>query len=317
MIFLESLKLSFEAIAPIFLLMLLGYFLKRINFADKKSFNAINKMVFNIFLPVLLFYNIYDTEQAEVFSLPLVVFTVIGVLCIFVIGYFSVFLLSHDNSKRGVMLQGFFRGNFAILGIPLAEYICGENSGGLTSLMVAVVVPLFNVLSVIALERFRGEKKKPNIAKMIFGIIKNPLIIGCIAGILFFVLKIKLPFVIEKSVKDISSVATPLAIIMLGSGFEFGGVKSCLREIIIVVSSRLVLIPAAVIPFAVYFGFRGEAMACLLITFAAPIAVSSFSMSQQMGGDEQLSAQIIVISSAACLVTLFLWIFILGNMGLF
>lgn len=297
--------------------MLLGYYLKRINFAEKKSFDAINKMVFNVFLPVLLFYNIYSTKQAEVFSPALIVFTVIGILCIFIIGYFAVFFISPDNSKRGVMLQGFFRGNFAILGIPLAEYICGENSGGLTSLMVAVVVPIFNVLSVIALERFRGEKKKPDIFKMIIGIIKNPLIIGCIAGIIFFMLKIKLPFVIEKSVINISSVATPLAIIMLGSGFEFSDVKSCLREIIIVVASRLVLIPAAIIPFAVYFGFRGEAMACILITFAAPIAVSSFSMSQQMGGDEQLSAQVIVISSAACLITLFLWIFILNNMGLF
>jgi len=313
----DSLKLSFEAIAPIFLLMLLGYMLKQFRVADKKGFDLINKLVFKAFLPVLLFYNIYKTETADVFDPKLIAFTVIGILLVFIVGYFSVLVLSKENKKRGVMLQGFFRTNFAILGIPLVSFICGEQARGLASLMVAIVVPMFNILAVIALERFRAESGKPNILTLLKGMAKNPLIIGCFVGILFFALDIKLPSVVEKAVKDTGSIATPLAIIALGAGFEFSGIRGYVREISIVILARLVIIPLIVLSAAVLCGFSEEALACLLITFGGPIAVSSFSMAQQMGGDEKLSAQIVVISSALCLFTLFLWIFGLSYLGLF
>ncbi len=313
----ESLKLSFDAVAPIFLLMLLGYVFKCLKVADKKGFDLINKLVFKAFLPTLLFYNIYKTETANVFDPKLVVFTVIGILCVFIVGYFTVLIITKENPKRGVMLQGFFRTNFAILGIPLVSYICGEQARGLASLMVAIVVPMFNILAVIALERFRDGSEKLNILNLLKGMAKNPLIIGCIIGLVFLGFDIKLPYVIEKSVSDIASIATPLAIIALGAGFEFSGIKGYAKEISIVIIARLLVIPIIVLTCAVLCGFQGEALACLLITFGGPIAVSSFSMAQQMDGDEKLAAQIIVISSALCLFTLFLWIFGLNYLGLF
>lgn len=313
----ESLKLSFEAIVPIFLLMLLGYVLKRLKISDKKGFDTVNKLVFKCFLPVLLFYNIYKTETAQVFDFELIAFTIIGVVYVFMVGYFAVFALTKENAKRGVMLQSFFRSNFAILGIPLVNYICGDSVSGLTSLMVAVVVPLFNVFAVVALERFREGSEKLDLLRLIKGVIANPLIIGCIIGIIFFVFGIKLPVVIEKPIKDVSSIATPLAIIVLGSSFVFSSIKGYVKEIVICVSARLVIVPLIMLPIAVWLGFSGEALACLLVTFASPVAVSSFAMAQQMDGDETLAAQVIVISSALCLITLFLWIFALSYIGLF
>jgi len=313
----ESLKLSFDAIAPIFLLMLLGYVLKYLKVCDKKGFDLINKLVFKAFLPTLLFYNIYKTETANVIDPKLVAFTVIGILFVFITGYFAVFGLTKENPKRGVMLQGFFRTNFAILGIPLVSYICGEQAKGLASLMVAIVVPMFNILAVIALERFRDGSEKPNLLKLLKGMAKNPLIIGCAIGLLFLALDIKLPYVIEKAVSDVGSISTPLAIIALGAGFEFSGIGGQLKEISVVIIGRLIVIPLIVLSAAIFCGFSGEALACLLITFGGPIAVSSFPMAQQMDGDEKLAAQIIVISSALCLFTLFLWIFGINYLGLF
>lgn len=313
----ESLKLSFQAIMPIFLLMLLGYMIRRLNIADKKSLDTITKLVFKIFLPVLLFYNIYRTETDRLFDFKLIAFAIAGILCTFILGYIAVMVLSKDNAKRGVMLQGFFRANFAILGIPLVNYICGEEAGGLTSLMVAVVVPAFNFLAVIALERFRNNGGKVSIPVLLKNICTNPLIVGCIIGVVFLVLDIKLPFVIEEAVADVSSVATPLSIITLGAAFSFTAIKGYLKEIVTVVSARLVIVPLIIIPVAVWFGFSGEALACLLITFGAPVAVSSFAMAQQMGGDEKLAAQLVAISSVFCLATLFLWIFALSYLGLF
>lgn len=311
----ESLKLSFESIMPIFILMAIGYLLRCVNFADKKTFDTVNKMVFKVFLPVLLFYNIYKTESAEVFNPKLIAFSIVGVLSVFAVGYFIVLKITPDNSKRGVILQSFFRSNFAILGVPLADYICAGRASGLASLMVAIVVPMFNVLAVVCLERFRDGRVKP--LKLLKGIVTNPLIIGCAVGVVFFLLKIRLPSVIEKSVKDIAGVATPLALVVLGASFTFSSIKGYVREILIIVLSRLVIVPLIMMSIAVAFGFSGEALVCLLVIFASPVAVSSFAMAQQMGGDEKLASQAVVLTSAFCLITLFIWIYVLNSLGLF
>lgn len=309
----ESLLLSWGAICPIFLLMLLGYALKSMKLVDRKVFDGMNKLVFKVFLPVLLFRNIYDTETSQVFDAKLVVFAVVGVLAVFILGCFLVKWLTPDNSRRGVMLQGFFRSNYSILGIPLVDYVCGTS--GLVSLMVAVVVPLFNVLAVISLERFRSGSI--NIGKMAKGVITNPLIIGCLLGILFLFTGLKLPSVIDKAAGDAAKIATPLAIIVLGASFDFSALGGRVKELLITVSARLLVIPLIAIGAAVLLGFSGEALACIMVIFGSPVAVSSFAMAQQMGGDEPLAAQVVVVSSAACLFTLFLWIFALNSLGLF
>lgn len=313
----ESIRLSFEAITPIFILMMLGYFIKRIGLLDKKSIGVINKLIFKVFLPVLLFYNIYTIPSPDVFNVKLIAFVIVGVLLIFALGYFAVLFLTQDNKKRGVMLQGFFRGNYAILGIPLVNYICGNETNGIASFMVIVVIPVLNILAIIALERFREGNHKIDILTFVKEIFVNPLIISCILGLICFALDIKFPHVIDKSVKDVSSIATPLSIVALGASFEFSDIKGYLKENIIVVTARLVIVPLIILPVAVWCGFSGEALACLMVIFASPIAVSSFAMTQQMDGDEVLAVQVIATSSAFCLITLFLWVFALNFLGLF
>ncbi len=310
----ESLILSANAILPIFLLMATGYLLRTLKVADKKGFDTVNRLVFKAFLPTLLFYNIYNTETSEVFDLRLVAFALAGVLLIFIVGYGAVFALTKDNARRGVMLQGFFRSNYAILGLPLVGYICNGEMTGLSALMVAFVVPTFNVLAVVSLERFRNGRLEAK--KLLLGVVKNPLIIGCLFGVVFALLGIRLPKVVETTVSDVAKIASPLAIIVLGASFTFSSIKGSLYELVTVVAARLIVIPAIALLFAVLLGFRGEALACILIIFGAPIAVSSYSMAQQMGGDEALAAQVVVVSSAACLVTLFGWIFVLSGMRL-
>ncbi len=311
----ESLILSFEAIMPIFLLMVLGYVLKSVKMADENNFNVINKLVFKVFLPVLLFYNVYTTESLEIFDFKLIGFVIAVILAIFIIGYFVCMMITKENSKRGVILQGIYRSNFAILGIPLVDYICGDDAIGIASMMVATIIPLFNILAVVALERFRDGKL--HILKMLKGVITNPLILGCGLGMIFLLLGIKLPDVVEKSVSDVAKIATPLAIITLGASFKFKSVKGYIKEITVVTLSKLVISPLIGIAFGAMLGFRGEALACLLVIFGSPVAVSSFAMSQQMGGDADLAALDVVITSTACIFTLFIWIFALSFLGLF
>lgn len=300
---------------PIFLLMLLGYTLKSLKLADKSVFDGMNKLIFKAFLPTLLFYNIYKTDLGEVFDIRLIAFTVVGILCVFTISYLPVMRLTKENSKRGVMLQGFFRSNYAILGLPIVTYVCGETAGGLSAVMVAIIVPLFNILAVIALERFRDGSIKP--LKLLKGIATNPLVIGCLLGAVFLLLDVTLPSVIEEAVSDAASIASPLAMVVLGASFTFSGIKYSLKELLITLSARLIFVPLIMLSIAVALGFRGEALACVMVAFGSPVAVSSFAMAQQMGGDEKLAANLVVVSSAGCLVTLFCWIFILSSFGLF
>lgn len=299
---------------PIFLLMALGYLLKLLKFAEKSTFDAINRLVFKIFLPILLFYNIYTTDLNLVFNGKLILFTVIGILTVFTVGYFAVLGLTRDNARRGVMLQGFFRSNYAILGIPLVDYVCGDSATGLASLMVAIVVPLFNILAVICLERFRNRRVK--LGTLLWGIAKNPLVIGCLAGIVCLLLRVRFPSFLETAVGDAAQIASPLSMVILGAEFAFTGVRDYLKEILISVTAKLIAVPLLMVTAAALLGFRGEALVCVLVTFGAPVAVSSYSMSQQMGGDERLAAQNVVVSSALCLLTFFGWIFVLDLLKL-
>ncbi len=311
----ESLKLSFESVMPIFLLMSLGYALKALKTAKKEHFDAMNKLIFKVFLPTLLFYNIYTTDIGGAFYPKLILFTVLGILCIFALSYIAVMLISKENSVRGVMLQGFFRSNYAILGLPIVGYVCGDAAGGMSSVMVAIIVPLFNILAVIALERFRDGRIYP--LKLLKGIITNPLVIGCVLGGVFLLSGITLPRFLDSAVSSASSIASPLAMIVLGASFTFTGLGGRTKELMVTVSARLLLVPAVMVTVAALLGFRGEALACILVAFGSPVAVSSFAMAQQMGGDEKLAAQIVVVSSAACLITLFGFIFVLNSLALF
>ena len=313
----QNLILSINAVVPLFLLMMLGYSIKMFKIASKRDFDIINKLVFKIFLPILLFYNIYTTESIKTFDKSIVLFVTLGACVIFLVGYIFVKFGIKDNKKRAPMLQGFFRTNFAILGIPLINSICGENVTGLTYLMVAIVVPMFNVLAVICFELFNTKKGNINVKSLLVGVISNPLIIGCLIGLLFFVLKIKLPFVLEKAISDVSKIATPLAIVAIGGSFTFRSIKNCMKEVFITVSSRLVLIPVVAVTLAAMLGFRGEALACILIVFGGPVAISSFPMAQQMDCDEEIAANVVVFSSFLCIFTLFCWIFILSTLSLF
>ena len=310
----ENLILSFNVVLPLFITMALGYFMKVIGMYDDHVLKVMNKVTFKTFLPLLLFYNVYKTDIKGVFNLKLMIFAAVSIILLFSVLCFLVPLFEKDNKKRGVLIQGIFRSNFVIFGLPVTASIFGDEKVGVASILIAVIVPLFNFLSVFALEIFRGGKI--DYRKILNGIITNPLIIASAIGLTFIGFGIKLPHSIEKTVSDISKIATPLSLILLGGSFEFSEVKKHFNQMIIGVFSKLILVPCIFMPISIYAGFRDVELLCLMIIFAAPTAVSSFTMAQQMDADSELAAQIVVFSSAFCILTVFIWIFILKQLFL-
>ena len=310
----ENLILSFNVVAPLFFMMVLGYFLKYIKMYDQHTLDIMNKVVFKVFLPVLLFYNVYTTDLGEALDLKLILYAASGVLILFFLLLLIVPRLEKENPKRGVLIQGVFRSNFVIFGIPVATSIYGEGNVGTTAMLIATIVPLFNVLAVISLEIFRDSQI--NVKKIAKGVITNPLIVAAVIGIIFLLIGIQLPTSVLSTVKDISKMATPLGLILLGASFSFSDVKKYLNETIIIVIVKLILVPAIMVPLRVFLGFRGLALLTLTIIYGAPTGVSTFQMAKQMDGDSDLAAQIIVFTSFFCIITMFFWIYILKSMAL-
>lgn len=310
---LENLILSLNVVLPLFLMMALGYFLTRIKLFDSKVLKVMNNLIFKVFLPILLFMNIYNTDLGSSFHPRLMAFSVISLLVIYIFVFLFILIVEKENAKRGVLIQGIFRSNFIIFGIPITAALLGESNVGGTAMMIAVVIPLYNALSVVALSVFNGTQIR--VKKIVRDIITNPLIIASVVSVVVLVSGLRLPEVIENTARDLGSIATPLALVVLGGSFEFRALRGYGKQLTIGLLGRLVVIPLIFLPIAVWLGFRGSEMVTLMAMFCAPTAVSSFTMAQQMGGDDTLAGALVVFGSLFSVLTIFLWTFLLVQMG--
>lgn len=308
----ENFKIAINAVLPLFFTMAVGYFLRQIHFVDEPLLKKLNKLVFNVFLPLLLFINIYQSDLETSFRLKTILTAVCSVLALFVVLCAVVPLIEKDGRRRGVIVQGIFRSNYILFGAPLVFGVFGDQGMGTVSVISAFVVPLYNMLSVAALETF--SQGQVNVKKILKGIVKNPLIIASALGILCLVAGVPLPQAVEKTVSDLGKVATPLGLVSLGGFFKFSDTKRFLKQLVIIVTGRLILCPAAFLPIFIKMGFRDVELMALATMMGAPIAVSSFIMAQQQGADADLAGQSVAFTTLFSVFTMFLIIFGLKQM---
>ena len=311
----ENLMISANAVLPMCLVMALGYGTRRLGWIRREEISAINKIAFRIFLPCLLYYNVYCSDLSGSFDPLLMAYAVGGVLLTFGLALGYTLLTEKLPERRGVMIQGMFRSNYVIMGIPVATALLGSDQLGTVSILIAVVVPLFNMLSVVVLEVFRGQKPKP--LHILGQIAKNPLVIGSVLGILTLAAGIRLPHILEQTIQNISAIASPLQLFLLGAFFQFSGLKTYRRELVTVSAAKLIVAPGLFLGLGALLGFQGVAFVSLIGVFASPTAVNSFTMAQQMGGDAELAGDIVVTTSAVSIPTMFLWIFLFKSLGVF
>ncbi len=334
----EIFMFSFNAVMPILLLVLLGYFLRVIHFADDAFFKKANTMVFKLFLPVLLFVNIYEIDSLKSLNLEAVLYCVAAILLIFLCGYLVAHLVTKKRSHLGVLAQCSFRSNYAIIGIPLALSLGGERAVAFASVLSAVAVPMFNCLAVIILSHYVGEHKENALKDTLKKTAKNPLIIGVFVGIAVLVVRSFIPvdaagvpvFTIEgslpffyKALKNLSCVASPLALVVLGARFDFRAVGALKKEIIIGTAMRIVMAPliglgGAVLlsEFTDLFSFTAVEYPALISLFATPTAVSSAVMVGEIGGDEQLAGQLVVWTSVASMLSIYMIVFAMKSFAI-
>ncbi|MBR5111098.1 MAG: AEC family transporter [Clostridia bacterium] len=305
---------ALNTVLPLLLLMSLGWFCRRTGLLTDTLVKGVNQLVFRVFLPVNLCVSVMNTPYDTSISISAFLLAGIGLALDFGVLFLLVPRIEKDRRKIGVMIQGMARGNYAFFGIPLVAMLFPGQDTSLASLMVVVTIPAYNILSVAALCVY-GEGKA-RLGTVLLNIVKNPLIIGTAFGYLFWMLRFQPPAFIRTTMADISKVATPLALFTLGGAIQFSRAKGHLRQLLVAVPWKLIVSPLVFMGAAVWMGIRGIALACIYIAFGAPTAVSSYPMAQQMGGDGELAAEIVAVTSALCILTTFLFVFAMKRMGL-
>ena len=314
----ENIIVSFNVIAPVFFLMVLGYLLVNYtSLADRKLTKQANAIVFKIFLPCMLFYNVYQSDiGAEIHSrIKLCIWAAGGLLILFVLLCLIVPKVVKQENQQGVVIQGIFRSNYVIFGVAVVQNMYGVKSTTTAAILSAILVPMYNFLAVVALSIF-GEKRETDWKKIILDIVKNPLIISSVLGIIFSLLGIRLPTAVDTTVQDLAKLSTPIAFMILGGDLDFSNVRGNLKVASVVLTIKLVILPLIMIPMIVMMGYRDADLLSGLLAYQTPVAVSSYIMAQQAGADGQLAGQLVVFSSVLSIFTLFVTILILRTIGL-
>lgn len=307
-----------NVIAPVFFLMVLGYLMVNYtSLADRKLTKQANAIVFKIFLPCMLFYNVYQSDiGAEIHSrIKLCIWAAGGLLILFVLLCLIVPKVVKQENQQGVVIQGIFRSNYVIFGVAVVQNMYGVKSTTTAAILSAILVPMYNFLAVVALSIF-GEKRETDWKKIILDIVKNPLIISSVLGIIFSLLGIRLPTAVDTTVQDLAKLSTPIAFMILGGDLDFSKVRGNLKVASVVLTIKLVILPLIMIPMIVMMEYRDADLLSGLLAYQTPVAVSSYIMAQQAGADGQLAGQLVVFSSVLSIFTLFVTILILRTIGL-
>lgn len=312
----QNFLFSLNVTLPIFIIIVVGGFLKHAGLLTEGFTSVADKFVFKVALPVQLFQDIAAMDIRADFSGIFVVFCMIATTCMFAATWILGAVFLKDKSMVGAFAQAAARGSAAILGIAFVENIYGDS--GMTPMMIVAAVPLFNIYSVIILTvtSSEGEFNGALVKKLLVGVVTNPIILGIAAGMVWSLLGLPMPVILSKSVHYIAITATPLALLVLGATFKGREALQKIGPTIAAAFLKLVAIPAVIFPFAIHMGFRGSELVAIMIMLASPTTVTCYIMAKNMGGDDTLSASVVMIATLLSSVTLTLWVFVMKTFGL-
>lgn len=310
----EMILLALNVVFPLFFIMAVGYLTRRTGIVDNQGVGVVNRLLYWVFLPVLLFMSVYTTDLGEVFNVPVIVYSVAGTFIIFIISFFLLPKIGTKRDQCGVIVQALVRGNEVYYGFPVVIALIGQDYLGVMSVVVAFAAIEYNILSIIALEYFKGEKV--NVGALVRNVVTNPMILATLLGVFMVTISLPLPAVVLKGMDSLSQVATPFALFLLGASFTFASSKGYMKQVIWVTLFRLIFIPAVVVATTLWMGFESYEIVILFVTFGVPTAVASYSMARELKADYELASQIVFYTSIVSILTMFIWTIVLQILGI-
>ena len=313
----EQLLFSLNATVPVFLVMVIGYILKQCRVVDEPFVKTLNSFNYKITLPVLLFKDIAESDFYSVWDTKYVLYCFLVTL-VSIIGIWAVAGLVYKNKAQlGEFIQAAYRSSAAVLGVAFIQNIYGNS--GMAPLMIIGTVPLYNVAAVLVLS-FTGPAAhgldKSSLKKSCKDILTNPILIGIALGMLISACRIRLPVIASKTIGSISALASPLALLGLGAGFEG---KKALKQLAPTSAAsclKLLVWPALFLPLAVYMGFTQEKLVAILIMLGSPTTASCYIMAKNMHHEGTLTSSVVVATTFLSSITLTIWLFVLRSMNL-
>lgn len=311
----ENLIFSLNATLPIFLLMVLGSFLKKIQWIDDDFADKMNKFVFRVPLPLVLFKDLATVDFKEAWDTKFVLFC-FGATVISIGISAGISCLWRDKSIKGEFIQSSYRSSAALLGIAFIQNIYG--TAGMAPLMIIGSVPLYNVMAVLVLSLpGSGQRLDKKVLKKTFkGILTNPIILGIAAGLIWSALKIPVPYIMERTVGNVAATATPLGLIAMGASFDIRKAFAKIKPSVTAAFIKLIGFCALFLPAAVHMGFRREELVAILVMLGSATTVTSFVMAKNMGHDGVLSSGVVMLTTLFSAFTLTGWLYVLRSLGL-
>lgn len=311
----DSLIFSLNATIPVFLVILIGYFLKQIGMLDSAFVKTANKFNFKVTLPALLFTDLTTTDIMGEFDVRYVLYCAAVTVASIVLLWIASRIFIKDKSIIGEFVQAGYRSSAAVLGVAFIENIYGAS--GMAPVMIIGCVPLFNVFAVLLLT-FEGDSENGggHIKDALLNIVKNPIIISIALGVIASLIRLDLPDILDKTIASLAKIATPLALIAIGAGFEGRKAIAKIKPTVVSAFIKLVLLPAVFLPIAVKMGFRDQALIAVIIMLGSPTTPSSYIMAKNMGHEGVLTSSAVVTTTLLSSLTLTFWIFIARYMGL-
>ena len=304
--------ISAKALLPLFVFMALGYCFRQANLLSDTSTRQLTIIIYRFFLSIMCAETIYKANLREDVELLPVLIVAIGIVASFLISWLIVPRFIKDKKRIPVMVQGIFKANYAILGIPIAQSICGADNLGVVPVIAVILVPLNNVLSAYIFEKYTG--KSTGIPKLILNVIKNPLVVASIIGIALNLTGVDIPsWLMTGIISKLSALTTPLSMIALGASFNFSKIREYRKHLLWASLGKLVIIPALIIPISILLGIKGTGIVGITIFAAAPNAVNSYSTAAALGGDVELATEIVVTTSILSIFTMFGWLVLVGS----
>lgn len=307
--------IGFNAVMPMLIYMLFGQFFAQAGMIKQESFQDFNNALFKILLPINLFTNIYKSDFKQSFNGYALTYILVIALTLYFMLAFIIPKVSDDRTRHGVMLQGSVRANAILFGLPLGTSLLGEENMGMVTITLAIIVPFWNIMSVVGFSLYSEEKV--SFKQMGKSIITNPMVIATIIGLFTILFNMQFPMFVDTTLTNINRMVSPLALMVMGGMFSFEKLKDVDKSLVFTVANKLIIFPLIGITLGAFLGFRGDAIISILIAFAGPTAVSSYAQAVAADGDGDLANQTVVFSTILSMVTLVFWITLMKTFGLF
>ena len=312
----HNLILILGLVSPVFLIIALGYLLKILHIINDSFVNLSSKIVFTVSLPALIFIEVSRISLSEVLDIKMLAFVYAGIIISFVLVWIISVPLIKDGRDRGAFIQGSFRGNYAIIGLALISNIFGSDKLGKASLLLAFIIPLYNILSIVALTVPNRKEKQLNTSKTLLEIIRNPLIIAVLLAVPFSIYRWELPDVILTTVDYLAALSLPLALIGIGGFMNFNEIRKASFIAVLSTVLKLIFIPLAACIIAYEMNFSAGDMGIIFIFFGCPTAIASFIMAEAMGSNGRLAGNIVLMTTLGSVITITIGLFLLKQNGL-